>query len=442
MEIPLSAILIVLFLGAGLAAPLIYFTKLRHGVFVVMHKRWFSLPVLLLFALLFWPVDPGQAYGGDVGLGLQRLVRIVILGGLFVVLLPRFIKHFPLTKRSVLNWYFLYVVTCFVSAMYAPDWREALWKSIELLVVFMIAAVVRIDVRRRTLTLDDILSVYLLLLFVVIFFALVGWVTFPTYAFDQWAFEESLSQSKSLGGIAPRTNPNSLGQFSGMIFFAGVMYWYLGGKGFHRESALFVLLGGIALVLAHSRTSLASVALLSALVLFIGGRTKGRLLLFIAALLVVTFFPLLFEYYMRGQDIDQFRSLSGRVYMWEIALASIVDNPWFGIGMAGHKKLNIELGMEFSSVDSTYVEALVNVGFVGAIFLIIFILVVLFRVSTVLIHELWSRRTLNLTLVIVCGFAFLMFIRSVTGPSFQALHWNLVMLLTLTAAAFDGKRRT
>ncbi|SFD91528.1 O-antigen ligase [Nitrosomonas sp. Nm166] len=437
MQIPVSAILTILAIGSVLLMPLLFLPTLRHGVSVAIHKRWFAWPVLLLFALLFWPNDSVQTYTADVDLGTQRLLRIVITCGLFLVLLPRFLKEPIWLKRSILNWYLLYILACLVSVIYSLDWREALWKSFELVVILMIASVVRIDIRRGLLTLNEILSIYMLLLFVTVLFAFIGWLTFPQYGYDQWSFLGSESLSRSLGGIVPRISPNSLGQFAAMVLFAGVASWVLSGK-LGKENLIFIVTGGIVLVLAHARSSIAAVALLIMILLLASKQAAGKLLL----LPILVFSALgaepLIGYYMRGQDIDQFQSLSGRTHMWEIAWQSILENPWFGIGFAGHKTLNISIGMEYSTLDSTYIEAFVNVGVFGASFLLLFILLVMIRMTMLFIQSVRTGTAFNIPLVVAAGFIFLMFVRSLSGASFQVLHWNLLMLLTLVVATLES----
>lgn len=439
MQIPLSAILIILGIGSLLLAPLLFLPTLRRGVWAIKNIPRFSWPVLILFALLFWPNDPGQAYAGDVQLGMQRLFRVAIMSGLFLFLLRRFMKAAIWFKPSILNFYLLYVVACFGSVAYAPDWQESLWKSIELVVVFMFAVVVRADLRRGLFQVDDVVALYTLLLFVAVLFALVAWLTFPNYAVDQWTFEESESLSKSLGGVVPRVNPNSLGQFSAMLLFAGIASWVFRGR-LSKENIALIAVGGTALILAHARTSSVAVIVLTVALLVISKRGASKLMLGGIVAAGILSIAVVVEFFLRGQDVDMLMSMSGRTEMWTIAWPVIQENPWFGIGIGGHKKLDISLGMEFSSLDSTYVEAMVGVGLIGTSFLVMFVLVAVLRTSALAMRSLRSKAAPHSFCLIAGGFVFLMFVRSLVGPSFQLLHWNLVMLLTLVVAMLESGR--
>lgn len=437
MQIPISAILTILGLGSLLLLPMLWLPTLRHGTRVIKAAPRFSWPVLILFALLFWPNDPGQAYSGEVQLGMQRLFRLAIISGLFLFLLPRFIKAAIWFKPSILNWYLLYIVACLGSVTYAPDWQESLWKSIELIVVFMFAVVTRADMRRGLLQVEDVVALYTLLLFVAVLFALVAWSTFPSYALDQWAFEESESLSSSLGGVVPRVNPNSLGQFAAMLLFSGIANWVFRGR-ISNESIALIGVGGSALILAHARTSSVAVLILTLALLAVSKRGGAKLVLAALVFAGILGVGLVVEFFLRGQDIDMLMSMSGRTEMWAIAWPVIQENPWFGIGLAGHKKLDISLGMEFSSLDSTYVEAVVGVGFLGASFLVLFVLVAVLKTSARFLYALRSKAMANFPYLIAGGFVFLMFVRSIVGPSFQVLHWNLVMLLTLVVGVVES----
>lgn len=436
MNTPSSAILSVLIVGCVLIAPIMTLPIFRAGRRAMMKNRLLGVPLAAMFALLFWPTDPGQAFSSGSALDGMRVVRVVVMVSLLLWLAPYFLRAPVFLRRSALNLYLLYIVICIISAAYAPDWREALWKSIELLVVLTFASVLRHEIHRGRIDLGDVMCALTLLVFFVVFFALVGGVLYPSLSYGQWSHSEANSISRSMGGIVPRVNPNSLGQLSAMILLVGVVFWVLRGR-LNIERILLISVGSAGLFLANARTSIAAVALILFIFLIVSRRLSGLLL--VGALAVTGLFALgaFTDYLMRGQDMDLFLTLSGRTWMWGIAWESIRENPWLGLGYAGHKTLDIVLGMEYSTIDNTYLESLVNVGFVGTSFLVVFVGLVIFRVAARFLQVSASGREEAIWLTLAAGFIWIMLVRSLAGPSFQAFHWNLIMLLAIAVAAVD-----
>lgn len=438
MDTPSSTLLSVLVVGCVLIAPIMTLPIFRAGWRAMMKNRLLGVPLLAMFALLFWPVDPGQAFSSSSALGGMRVVRVVAMVGLMLWLAPYFFLAPVFLRRSALNLYLLYIVVCIISAAYAPDWREALWKSLELLVVLTFASVLRHEIRRGRMDLGGVMCALTLLVFLVVFFALVGGALYPSLSYGQWSYSETNSISRSMGGIVPRVNPNSLGQLSAMVLLVGVIFWVLRGR-LNIERLLLISVGSAGLFLANARTSVAAVALILFIFLIVSRRLSGLLL--VGALTITGLFALgaFTDYLMRGQDINLFLTLSGRTWIWSIAWESIRENPWLGLGYAGHKTLDIVLGMEYSTIDNTYLESLVNVGLVGTFFLVSFVGLVIFRVAARFLQVSASGREEAIWLTVAAGFIWIMQVRSLAGPSFQTFHWNLIMLLAITVATVDRR---
>ena len=199
---------------------------------------------------------------------------------------------------------------------------------------------------------------------------------------------------------------------------------------------LLVFLGIVAGLMGHSRTSL-----FAGVLAFIGILIFGRHVILATTLAVLGTIGVLFSsfgefvtsYIYRGQSKEVFESLSGRTEFWDKVWEMVLLKPWLGHGYyAGHRE-----AFSTSSVDNTYLEVLVGVGIIG---LIIFSLPVLLTALS-LLKTMPRRKNIilpeTLAWLQLMSLFILLFIRSLTGPSFQVLSGNVplyVVLLVATSA--------
>lgn len=173
-------------------------------------------------------------------------------------------------------------------------------------------------------------------------------------------------------------------------------------------------------------------------------RRHDLLLLAVPAVLLVwtLFLDDILEYMARGQDEEQFASMSGRTHMWEAALDAWQQSPLLGHGyFVGHKNVQISNGKFLETVDSTYIETLVNLGIVG------FSLIAAFAIGT--LHLAWKvfkksrhgRRNMLPTTIVLFIFVGFIVARSFTASSFQVLHYNLIFLMVAIVSLQIVERR-
>lgn len=393
------------------------------------HNRLFFWSTVLIALMLFMPFGNVDLYSANNDLGISRIFRLIGFGSLSLYILLYITGHNIFPKKTLLYVFLAYVVVCFFSATYSPNMIETIWKSFELSVLFFLALLLKNEVKLRKLNEHMIFSGMTYLLLIGVLFSLIGYVIFPKEALQITSDFEGELGHKSVWGIIPSINPNTLAQLSAMLSFVGV-YYFLYLKKVRKAGLIFMIIGLAGQLIAYSRTSIFAFAVM---IIFLVIREK-KLIYKVLALftlpLIYIFENQLFEYMSRGQDINQLSSMSGRTYMWQIGWDSVKANPIFGLGYySGHKILDVDIGMAFSSLDSTYLETLVDVGVLGSVFLFFFIFKALFKsyrflvISTVKKESVW--------VLVAFGYIMIMVIRSLTGPTFQVFHINLYFLLLI-----------
>lgn len=410
--------------------------SLRHIWRGAAQNKVIFLGFVAIFALLTWPTGVHSTYDVGADLGILRLVRIILFLLLFLMLTASLAITGKFPNHSPLYLFFAYIIVCFGSAVYSPNPLETIWKSIEILVLFLFALKVQIDISKRRIEPEDILSILVLFLLFSVINAIIGGVLFADAAY-QVSEERIRTSTSSMGGIIPQLNANSLAQYSAMLVLFGFVSLIQLGR--VSAGVIFVILVGIAgLGLAYSRTSIIAVAV--AILILAPKRGLGRSFLIITAgiALGIVFVPEIITYLARGQNTELLISMSGRTHMWTIGWEAFLEQPFFGHGFySGHKTLDIDIGMEFSSLDSTYLEALVDVGVLGAFFLVAFVVLVVVSAYRSLRRARFADTRTAEWLLVTSGFVFIMLIRSLTGSSFQVLHWNLLTILMI-AACWSG----
>jgi len=421
--------LIIVAIGIVSLIVLDYFDLIKNFRKSFYHNKLFFWGTVLIALMLFMPFGKVDLYSASNDLGVSRIFRLIGFGSLSLCILFYLTGNNIFPKKSLLYVFLGYVVVCFFSASYSPNMIETIWKSFELLVLFFLALLIKNEVNLRKLNEHMIFSGITYLLLIGVLFSIIGYLIFPNEALQITSDFEGELGHKSVWGIIPSINPNTLGQFSAMLSFVGV-YYFLYLKKVKKAGLVFMIIGLAGQLIAYSRTSIFAFAVI---IIFLVIREKKLiykvLILFLLPLIYI-FESQLFDYISRGQDISQLSSMSGRTYMWQIGWDSVIANPIFGLGYySGHKILDVDIGMAFSSLDSTYLETLVEVGVLGSVFLFFFIFKALYKsyrfsvISTVKKKSLW--------VLVAFAYMMIMVIRSLTGPTFQVFHIDLYFLLLI-----------
>ena len=218
----------------------------------------------------------------------------------------------------------------------------------------------------------------------------------------------------------------------GTLAFIGIFRLMLSRTKAIAGDGMLIGVGLFTLLLAYSRTSLITFLVFLFLLLIMTGRK-----IFIAPILILyvggSYFlsDRILQYLHRGQSLEQFKSLSGRVYSWERAIEFWKENPWLGHGFySGHKQIEFNIPGKFlATVDSTFLETLVDLGIIGLIILIMFSIGTLYKCWNAFIFCNKSSPDQLDSVIVFCSFVGFIIVRSFTASSFQVLHYNLLFLL-------------
>jgi exopolysaccharide production protein ExoQ len=214
----------------------------------------------------------------------------------------------------------------------------------------------------------------------------------------------------------------SLGIYFCFVFFA----FYRRGRLSLILAVPVVLLSAYVLVVSHSATSMASIPAVLALVALLAmskllSRRYRRVIFLIGAgLLVVTAFVALnlglmdFVLALFGKD----STLTGRTYLWAQGWNAVQKSPILGVGYAAYWVQGFaeaeRLWNEFYITNrtgfhfhNTYIEALVELGFVGATLVSLIMLRTLYGHVSAVIFRTWQADS-----VILVGVMVLLLIRS------------------------------
>ncbi len=182
-----------------------------------------------------------------------------------------------------------------------------------------------------------------------------------------------------LNGVVPRINANSLSHMGAVVAIVGLCRYF---EKHDRKWFIPTFYGIATMVLSQGRSGLAGF-LVGLLVVLVLHRRMGVILgicVTIIILIVTDNFEALFvDFFRRGQSIQVMTGLTGRYYFWEYAWRNFIsNNPILGYGaFAGGRFLAMPEITGLSTASSTHnswIELLVNVGFVGtAIFAAIII---------------------------------------------------------------------
>jgi O-antigen ligase len=101
-----------------------------------------------------------------------------------------------------------------------------------------------------------------------------------------------------------------------------------------------------------------------------------------AFFLAPSLLPQLHTFFERGQTAQGLDTLSGRTVIWEAAHQTWLQHQWFGLGYYSGHRLGIPgLQQTQSNIDNTWLETLVDVGVLGLLPLVLFVLVGFWRLA-------------------------------------------------------------
>lgn len=374
------------FAAGFLAIPIVFFglvsipTAWTKICSLLRQIRWWHILWILLFisgqtfrvrtteSIMDSPFDMAAFFR----IGLISLIMLLLLS---VSLIYRI--SFNQIFRGLIGLLTLYSLIGIASTLWSvyPLW--SFYKSAEYFVGIILIGVIisRIRLEKQIKTLFDLTWLLLVVLLGSVFISVIIWP------------ENSIKPIPGgLGflimGLFPYVAHEGIGQTAAVLLIVSINRLLFLNRYSVRSFVMYLMtciLFFVILIIAQSRSALFAALVAAALLFWKHGKisiyTFGMLIL-VLLLSLTSFETNLTTYLLRGQSEEQFRTLSSRIFYWELALAYFSQQPFLGYGAyTGGRFLGGEMfGETFSSFHNTWVETAIGVGIIGLMPLVISVL--------------------------------------------------------------------
>lgn len=387
------------------ASYLLYFAFRILRRFVVLVGRLELAWLLVLLATLSVDtLSTDQVFSG--ALRQAQLVRFALLVTALVALLPN-LQKWMRGQPEGLFWgrigrlYAVFVVVAVLSTVWSAGRLATVGKSFELAVGLLIVLAVAAQPHAERY-LRRLFFMTLLFMGVLLSIVLVGYLANPSL-FQSYIL---LKRDWILSGGPIPIASNAISRFGAILGTVALAYLLKRHRSLWERvlAASLVVYGTVFPLLAEGRTGIASF-MLGALVLILLQRpVLGFILMVPGVLLIPRILDVFWEFFRRGQNLEQFSGLSGRVDWWLAGFDALMRAPFTGYGFGvGGRVAFAQLGREATAgLHNGFLETAAGVGLFGlAIWLIVFILVA----TGSLQHLLFNRQVEVFAVFITIGFA-------------------------------------
>ncbi len=349
------------------------------------------------------------------------------------------IRKRPLVRLlgGVQRFMILYTIFALLSMFWSPSPGLSAWKAFEVFVdVSFICFLISTPDWKRHLA-----RLWNLTWFIAMLLICSVWIRAALSPSQAFQLQSGVLLRQSQGTLIT-VNANNLGQMAALIGAIAIIRSLYSKRG--RSRIFYIWLSGVAfvtLIFSQARTSLAAFIPVLGFTLIMSRRWASvplATILIILTLLSLAALPAivdtLYSYLLRGQDTELVLSLSGRMYYWGLSWELIKLSPILGHGFyAGHRADTIKGLSMYSTLDNTYIEILQNLGILGLLPILCAFILTWKRVLRFL-HDSYNRGLCGNSMAVELFAAlFIITIRSLTGPSFQNHHWNLLFFLLILA---------
>lgn len=373
------------------------------------------------------------------GVGLLEVVRGggPILAFAIALLLAKPVRKFKIGVPEI------GIIGFLAIAVLSPLWAvtapfSAALKSLPLLFAYLCVARVTTLYRSSREMLDGLATA----VFLIMLSTLLQWAALPELALSGEGADSGRLQS-----IVPRISANLLGVVAAVGAIAASLRI---GPRWARPGwvRVGIIAASVAILFAtQSRfaTAAGGIALVVVIIVAAHRTMAGAGLLWISfgigfvALAVAaqteSFTDSIAAYVLRDQTVEAFSTLTGRTVAWDYALLLVQERPMFGHGYYVGTRLVLPsvfgrfAQYNYSNIDSTWLETAVNVGWVGVVFLAIFVAFGTIRVM----RTNWGGRERWMPISIMLIAVALSFI----NPGVQAPSVTLVLV---AACVFASRR--
>jgi hypothetical protein len=359
------------------------------------HGLWF---LLFLSGLVFRlrdvqdinkdPVDAWAIFR----MALEMVVAVVLVARLVARRTP----WLGVLFQGLLGVLAAYLFVCFFSILWSVKPAWTLFKSGEYTVDLAVLAAILVSVT-STEEYERLLNWTWVLLGIVLGTTWLGAIIDPTDALQ--GGQELGTLGYELRGIFPVLSSDSVGEFSAILGIVMLSRLVL-HRGEESDRAWYrLLLAGsfVTLVFSQARSALGGFLFGTAILLFLSRRFLLTSLLGLAGAVVFVFTDsaqYVWNFVLRGQEEQQFQSLSSRADWWQFAWEQFLRHPWTGYGAYAGGRFVVMAGLQMPGtpdVHSSFVETLVDTSIWGLMPLIVVLLAVWFYLLRGVRHSRLSQ---------------------------------------------------
>ena len=404
-----------------------------------------NLPVylVLMSLVIFSTRDFEQAQRAFVDVGNIHKVAGLLLA--FLLLITQFLTKsvIPNNISAPQKAYFFYIISAFISCYFSEVFIFSMWKLFEILVVFMVSLYVFSYACKNLLYAKHFYETILMFFKVIIVFALIGAMLFPSDALVSPITEQAIAAygqaylPYQLYGTIILVNANSLGLIAAILLIVKFIRYLYGERSVTNTSWLIIAV--LVFIFCQSRTALIGL-LLSFLTVILFSKRQSALvkivLLISASGLIYFLVDYIILYATRGYSFDRLSTMSGRTIWWEYVIDAFfkasLPEQFFGMGyMAANRLILTEMGHAgASTLHSDYMDALISVGYLG---------VTLMTLSIIgLLLASWKavRSSKNVLSIEMLGITILLTIRSFTGTVVSSHNFFLILFFSVSILSY------
>lgn len=395
----------------------------------VLQRKWAAFLVFLAMGSLFiGSSEPGVAASASPDTG--RILRAIVLGFIFVAAVVGILANPSSLMRGgqASHWMLIYSFLAMLSATYSISPIVSLWKGFEVFVFVTLG----IYLTKYFTVIEDLQWGIDLVGMAMLYFSasvLFSVILAPSLALPR---SQAMSGGSIVSGaqsIVPAIYPNSVTQFAALLISITLSQVLASSEKGKTGLIAILCLGSIVLILGHSRTSIFAALISCGVILVMGRYFFAAVLMGLTVLsgMLIGAADILTSYILRGQTEQAFYGMTGRTHYWGEVWEVVLQAPLFGHGFYAQRII-----LDVFSVDNTYLQILVGLGFVGFLVILIPLSIVAYKLYSRRPHVHSSSQE-RLVWLQLASIYIIVMMRSITGPTFQDYNINLVLLMLMIA---------
>lgn len=267
---------------------------------------------------------------------------------------------------------------------------------------------------------------------------LVGLILSPSNALYFGNSEYSALRSAAIpfrlsGYLIPITS-TSVGFLSSFLFYNYLVEFANGYK--KKLLKTKIVISFIFIIIAQARMAILGVAIAIAVYfLFINKKIIYKILIIYALILGSVFFSNTFlNIILRGQDLTQIFTLSGRLEWWNYALEVFnelnIYEKLFGMGFAGGEKVvAAQSNAAMYTLDSELLGTLISTGILGSVFLMLSVICIFLKLIKLKKYniERITQKQNKIYIYQVTGIMIILVVRMITTNTFSTLSYYSIL---------------